>query len=629
MMYEVTRPDILRTGFVAGLLSGWWVGVESHRQSSPLLSCESWEKVLCDNGFSGIDLELPDFVSDECQEGSILVTTAMSFTLEEAGCSNVVVIADLSSSLQVDVADKLKSALLSEEHISCDIRCFDAAVSIKDKSSVRFILLEELERPLLSDSSAEKYLAIRELLTSSNSVLWITGSGGQYSKGPEYAIINGLSRVLRNENPKRAIATLALDIQREITEKQLQWICHVFRVFQLEHESSQHDSEFIEIDGFLSVPRVVRDSCLSQELFTRSLTHQSRMRILRDAPPMKLAVASPGLLDTLCFVDDEDYRRPLAPDEVEIEVRTIGMNFKDCLTALGQIPGSSFGTECAGVVTRVGKDCAFLAGDRVMMAATETFKTFSRAKDHLVHKIHDEMTFLEAASIPTQFGTAWQAIHELAHLKRGETILIHAGAGGTGQAAVQISQYLGAEIFVTVGSEMKKELLIREYGISEDHVFDSRDTSFAKGIMRVTGNKGVDVVINSLSGEGLIASWECIAPYGRFIEIGKKDILANSSLPMYRFEKNTSFICFDGFVWQRERPLQAKETFRTLLNLFAQRRLHAARPLHAYDISQLEEVFRLMQDGNMAGKIVLQLSPDAQVPVLYLLDSIMRPLTCY
>lgn len=618
MIYEPTRPEILRTGFITGLMSGWWLGIESYRQWTPLLSCDSWRKVLCDNGFSGIDLELPDFVSPECQEGSIIVSTATSNTVEDTKFDSIVIIVDLCSILQVNVAESLKAMLMPEDHLHCEIRSYEEAVSLEDKSKLSFIFLEELERPLLGDLSPEKYPAIQELLTSCKSVLWITdGGGSDYSKRPEYAIVNGLSRVLRNENPERPFATLALDIHADVTEKQIQLICRVFhQVLGTDHESAWYDSEFVEVDGFLSIPRVIPDRDLSQELFARSLPNQSKTRIFGELPPMRLAIVSPGLLDTLCFVEDEDYGRSLASDEVEIEVQAIGMNFKDCLTALGRVPDSSFGSECAGVVTRVGESCPFVAGDRVLMAAAETFKTFARGNVHLVHKINDEMTVLEAASIPSQFGTAWQAVHELARLRRGETILIHAGAGGTGQAAIQISQYLGGEVFATVGSEAKRDLLIKEYGITENRIFDSRDASFAKGVMRVTGNKGVDVIINSLAGDSLIASWECIAPYGRFIEIGKKDILANSSLPMYPFRKNVSFICFDGYTWQLERPLQAQETFRVLLDLFAQSKLHTARPLHAYSISQAEEVFRLMQDGRMAGKAVLQVTPDAQVPVI-------------
>lgn len=616
VMYEPTQPDNLRTGFITGLMPEWWSGTESYRAFSPSLSYELWGNVLRDNGFSGLDLELPDFVNLECQQGSILVTTAILMGPVESRSGTVVLIADLSSRSQLNVAQHLKASLVMEGSLNCEVLSFNEAASLREKSEIHFVFIEELERPVLSDLSSETYLVLQELLTSAKSIFWISDCGGASPKKPEYAVINGLSRVLRNENPERPFITLALDLEGDITEKQLQNIHRCFQpVQQSRLESLSYEPEFVEINGFLNIPRVVQANELSEDLFLRSLPQQSLMRTFRQSSPLKLAIKSPGLLDTFHFVEDDDYLRSLASDEIEIEVQTIGLNFRDCLIALGRVPGSSFGSECAGLITRVGKTCDLRPGDRVVMSATEAFKTFSRGKAHQVFKIPDDMTFIEAASIPSQFGTAWEALHGLARLREGEKILIHAGAGGTGQAAIQISQHFGAEIFATVGSEAKKSVLINEYGIQADHIFYSRDTSFAKGIMRMTENRGVDVILNSLAGESLVASWECIAPYGRFIEIGKKDILSNSKLPMYPFRKNTSFSCLDGFTLQAERPMQVRESFKTILNLFAEGKLHAVRPLHSYSISNVEEAFRLMQDGKIAGKIVLEVTPNVQVPV--------------
>ena len=133
--------------------------------------------------------------------------------------------------------------------------------------------------------------------------------------------------------------------------------------------------------------------------------------------------------------------------------------------------------------------------------------------------------------VPVNYTTAWIAFRDVSRLQPGETVLIHSAAGGTGQAAIQIAQYIGAVVLATVGTESKAQFLTKQYGIPGDRISSSRDpTSFARGVKRVTSGKGVDVVFNSLSGEGLRESWECIAPYGRFVEIGKKDILARNQV---------------------------------------------------------------------------------------------------
>ena len=615
MVYEPTQPDILRTGFLAGLLSGWWLGIEDYRPWGPSLTSDLWQTVLSDNDFSGLDLELPDFVSAECQEGSILVTTAISPVLEKRAKHRIVIVVDADSEIQAQASQRLKTILLSEESTDCEICTFDEAASETTRENIVFIYLQELERPFISTLSAESYSALQQLLVSSKGVLWVSAGGGVSSKKPEYQIVDGLSRALRNENPERRFATLALDVAGSLTEQQLQSIHQIFKATRFGSDSVDYEPEHIEIDGMLNVSRAVQASQLSQDLYVRSLQQQSNVQTISESPPLKLTIGSPGLLDTLHFIEDKSCMEPFESDDVEIQVRAIGMNFQDCLIALGRVPGMAFGKECAGVVTRAGEDSGVSPGDRVLMYGSETFKTICRGKKNHVCKISEDMSFQEAASIPAQFGTAWQVVHEIARIRKGETILIHAGAGGTGQAAIQISQYLGAEVFATVGSDAKKQVLINEYGIPEDHIFYSRDTSFAKGIKRMTEGRGVDVIMNALAGESLIASWECIASYGRFVEIGKKDILSNSNLPMFPFRKNASFICFDGSTWMWERPLQAKEDLQVILDLFAAKKLHAARPLHVHSISNIEQVFRLMQDGRTAGKIVLEVTPDAEIPV--------------
>lgn len=142
------------------------------------------------------------------------------------------------------------------------------------------------------------------------------------------------------------------------------------------------------------------------------------------------------------------------------------------------------------------------------------------------------MSYVTGASLPIIFTTAYHSLIEIAHIQPENTVLIHAGAGGTGGAAIQIAQHFGAEIFTTVGSRAKKELVMDLYGIPESHIFYSRSV---EDIMRMTNGKGIDIVLNSLSGKGLISSWECIAPFGHFVEIGKRDIHALKDLPMFKF----------------------------------------------------------------------------------------------
>lgn len=620
VMYEPTNPDILRTGFVAGLLSGWWLAVEDYRLKGPSLTSRMWDKVLLDNGFSGLDLELPDFRSEACQEGSILITTAISPASKSHIRDKIVIVVDSNSSMQQKTSRHLKSLLLSENQLDCAIYGFQEAASLPDKETIIYMYLQDLEQQTFHDISSETYLILQQSLTCCKGAFWVSSAGGVVPKQPSHAILDGLFRVLRNEYPGKRFVNLALDVRGCPSEHQLHSIYCIFMDTQVKAEIAEYEPEYVEIDGFLNIPRALLDNELSKSLHTRSLAQQFKVQSINESIPLRLTIGSPGLLNSLHFIEDKDYIQPLEPDEVEIQLRAVGLNFRDCLVALGRVPGTTFGSECAGVVTRVGGECNLYPGDRVMVITNEAFKNFPREEVDHVWKIPASLSFVEAASIPAQFGTAWQAIQGIARIQKGQSILIHAGAGGTGQAAVQISQYLGAEVFVTVSSELKKKILMDEYGIPENHIFYSEDTSFAKGIKRMTKGRGVDVVLNSLAGDSLVASWECIAPYGRFIEIGKKDILSNSSLPMFSFRHNTSFSAFDGFSWLWQRPMEARATIQDVIDLYAAKKLHAARPLHVYNISDVQKALRLMHDGKTAGKIVLELTLDSMVPVRKLLQ---------
>ena len=229
----------------------------------------------------------------------------------------------------------------------------------------------------------------------------------------------------------------------------------------------------------------------------------------------------------------------------------------------------------------------------------------------LLAKIPDTMSFQEAAAFPVTFITAYHSLVEVAHPSKGERVLNHAGAGGTGQAAVQVAQYLQAEAFVTVGSTEKRQHM-QELGVLADHIFYSRDTSFAYAVKRMTG-EGVDVVLNSLTGESLVASWECISPFGRFVEIGKKDIQSHKSLPMFPFAHNVSFSAFDLMEIIQRKPDIIQKSSQSLIKLMIEHKLRPIHPLQMYGLSQVEQAFRMMQSGRNVGKMVVEMRKDEVV----------------
>jgi len=217
----------------------------------------------------------------------------------------------------------------------------------------------------------------------------------------------------------------------------------------------------------------------------------------------------------IIFQDDKSKETPLEDDKVEIEVKACGVNFKDVFIALGQMRSTDqMVGECSGIISSVGANLnhRFRVGDRVWSLVATPYANFARSLGCTVYKIPDSMSFLTAASIPVVFTTAYYSLVNVAKLKKGQTVLIHAASGGVGQAALMIAKSIGAEIIATVGSLSKAEMLMERYNIAKSHIFSSRSLNFSSGIRRLTNGGGVDVVLNSLAGEAMQESWHCVAP---------------------------------------------------------------------------------------------------------------------
>jgi NADPH:quinone reductase-like Zn-dependent oxidoreductase len=227
------------------------------------------------------------------------------------------------------------------------------------------------------------------------------------------------------------------------------------------------------------------------------------------------------------------------------------------------------------------------------------------------------MSFEVAATIPVAYGTAYHSL-KAARLTKEDTVLIHAATGSLGQALVMMCQNVGARILATVGTSEKKAFLMTQFGIPEEQIFYSRDSSFAHGVMRATGGRGVDVIFNSLSSELQRVTWDCIAPFGRFIELGRRDFVVNSRLEQARFRDNVTFVGLDFRHMNMVRPQYAQEAFRAYIELIQQGKVKAPQPIQVYGLGEVEDAFRTMQSGKHIGKLVVTATEEqhARVSVL-------------
>ncbi|KAK7731778.1 Type I Iterative PKS [Cytospora paraplurivora] len=476
------------------------------------------------------------------------------------------------------------------------------------------IIVCELDSPILSNLTEETFTHLQKILTESAGVLWVTKGAYLNATHPTKNMSAGLLRTIRSERAA-AVATLDLDPDSRLRDFEkvgliLQAFCRAF------DEKDSTDMEFAEQNGTLVIPRIVNDGDMDLTIH-REVHHDTCTPYLQDfisSRRLKMTFGTTGALDSLYFYDDISAQSGLGDDEIEIEVKATGMNFKDVVIAMGQLSSPYIGIECAGIVSRTGANVKSLAvGDRVCAMSHGAYSTYSRCPATSAAVIPATMSFEAAATVPVVYCTAFYGLIELGRLSEGESVLIHAAAGGVGQAAIQIAKTIGAEIYATVGSLEKKSFIMDTYGIPEDHIFSSRDTYFGPAIREATGGSGVDVVLNSLAGDLLRESWDSVANFGRFIEIGKRDITSNTRLEMAKFNSNATFSSVDLTLLANEKPKKMGEIFSQVMALFTADTIKTITPTTVFGISDVEKAFRLLQSGKTTGKLVVVPRPGEQV----------------
>ncbi len=297
--------------------------------------------------------------------------------------------------------------------------------------------------------------------------------------------------------------------------------------------------------------------------------------------------------------------------EVVVEVAATGLNFRDVMWSMGLLPeealedgfaGATIGMEIAGTVVAVGKNVPGLApGDLVMGIGPQAFATHAVISHEGLIRVPDGINLQAAATIPVAFLTAWYAMVELGRIERDETILIHGAAGGVGLAALQIAQLRGAKVIATAGTVEKRRFLSM---LGAKHVFDSRSLDFVDAVRGVTGGQGVDLVLNSLFAEAMERSVELLKPFGRFLELGKRDYYSDRKLALRPFRRNISYFGIDADQLLVKASGLTKRIFDDLETLFAEGKL-SPLPFRAFRYSETASAFRLMQNAGHIGKIVV------------------------
>ncbi len=609
LMLEVTAPERW-IDITFGLTDGWWRFTdEGVRPGYPLLSRGEWLDLLAGCGFEAAQA-LPE--ETELSKEAILLARKPFAGQEPQGW---LVFGDASG-----VGQELAAGLRARGH-RCTVvlpgdrteaqdgglwrldpsrpegfkrlletagQAFDGVVHLWSLDlPARPEGLDELENGQALGAGSLLHLVQALGGGTSTPALWIVTRGAQPAgrgvSGPAQASAWGLGKVIQLEHPEYRPRMVDLDPAE-----------------QAESGAKRLLDEILAPDGEEQV--AYRDS---QRFAARLVAEELKAtQAEASAPAVCLEVGDSGVLDDLAIVQ-ADRHKP-GPGEVEIRVLASGLNFRDVLNALAmRTDPEPLGSECAGRIAALGPGVTgFSVGDPVVAVVNGAFASYVIAEAALVAPLPAGFDFAQAAAVPMAVMTAAYALEKTAGIQAGDRVLIHAAAGGVGQAAVQIALRRGAEVFATAGSPAKRQFL-KDQGVQ--HVFDSRSLDFAAQVLDLTGGEGVDIILNSLAGEFIPQSVAVLANDGCFLEIGKRGIWTQEQFAGVK--PNATYAVIDLALVRVRQP----EAFRSLFAEVIQGAaagVYPPLPLHTFPLEEISEAFRFMSQAKHIGKIVVTQSDE-------------------
>jgi amino acid adenylation domain-containing protein len=662
VILEITRKADW-FNLVFGLLDGWWRFSDSkRRKDSPIIGSCQWKSLLSDCGFRDTTSLFTNANGEEAlQTVTFAHTPEENITLpvkknkdgevaiqygptesKDARQGSWLILADeqgIAQKLAEDLRKQGDRCILAycgkkylqhgpdHYHLPVDepsaiSRLFSESGIINDtcKGAIHLWPIdapagEMLTSQKLMESQKSVCAALLHLLQKQPEnyipALWLVTSGSQALEngaGTELARVSqatlwGLGRVVSNEFED--ISCKLVDLGSAPSQQEIKSLVDLLQ--------GVWEDEEIALRG---------EKCYVRRLHRLSLEEMEpnlKVRLMSpDTDSFRLEISRPGALENLRLREAES---PVpGAGELTIRVHASGLNFQEVLLALDMLPrealpreleSPALGLECAGTVLECGEGVAgFRPGDEVIALASAAHGSRAIARAHLVVHKPENISFVQAASLVNAFVTASYSLHQVAQITEGDRVLIHSATGGVGLAAIRLCKEAGAEIFATAGTAQKRDYL-SSLGI--EHVMDSRSISFADEVLSHTDGEGVDVVLNSITGHAMEASLNLLRPYGRFVELGKRDIYGNSALGLLPFRKNLSYTAVDLQQMAMDRPDFAKRMIRQVVQDVARGRWEVI-PATTFDLAEAENAFRYMAQAKHIGKIVLTLEK-SQYPV--------------
>ncbi|KAI9715397.1 MAG: Type I Iterative PKS [Chrysothrix sp. TS-e1954] len=589
------------------LLPGWWFAKDKYRSGEgPLLDRSAWHDLLASSGFSGVQGAIEDY-HDQPEH---FMTAMWSTKIDRRDCAGrskpIVVCGSFVGSDEKHFAQQISERVNSRLDCASPIQHISELDGTLDSF---YIFIDSSERSFLSDVSLDGFEALKRMVLESQGLLWITPENAS----PEAETIKGMLRALRQEHSSKQL--MLLDNAPSTIEATSAIVSLAERLQKSDHVMIK-EQEFTWGDGLVHVPRLMPLMTAKETLAEEAgIPQRETQSLWHSSDGLEMTVDTIGSPESIYFQRNSILAGELKDDEILVRVEAAGMNFRDLLLVLGTMPWHPPGLEGAGTILRAGNQVKDLQpGDRVFYASLQAgFANYVRLPYLHASKLPANVSTVEAATLPIAYSTAITCLAHVARLKEGESVLIHAASGAVGQACIALSQHLGAQIFVTAGTQEKRNFLHNTFAIPWTRIFSSRNSDFRNQILCATDGRGVDVIVNSLSDHLLQMTWDLVADFGRFVEIGKKDALLNNYLWMKPFDRNVTFSSVDIRKIFLEKPQEVRHCLADISDMLQSETITPIRPIHVTPISQVASGLRRLQAGQNIGKIVCTIGPDDMV----------------
>lgn len=602
LLQEPTTPEDPSHFYVFGVFPGWWLGVEEYRRLCPLMDQPQWDHLMKENGFTGTDIVMRDYESDDAHQMDFLIchAAANDVAAKPTVPQTVSLIVDGGSAVQFAAAETIRNTLLATADTESKIVALSELQAESEVSMSTCISLLDFDGPFMTSMSEQQFDGLQQLLKKARLLLWVSRGGGDQPHEPGFQIIDGFARSFRLEAAYLKLVHLALEPSDILTANQADAIV---QVLDLTSASDNYEHEVIEKAGYLHAQRVVPQPALRRDFLARMRPQRTVLRPFNADTSVQLEIDAPAQLDTLAFTATPICSGPLRFDEVEIQVKAAGLSQEDHLIAMGRSEARAFGRDCAGVVTRVGEGCTLQPGQRVWMYANGICGSTVRSSMHTVVLLPEAVSFDQVCALPSDVVTAAHALHVVARLEANDTVLLDL-AGSLLRVMLEMSKSRCLNIFVIAHSLDEKLILEQETDLPPSHVLVS-GTPFQHQFKALNRGRWADAVISTRADAACADVLSGFGTYVRIANDGQRSTIPSSA-------GNLTFVNLDIAALAEARPKLLQPSLQMAVSLAAAVKQD---DIHAYPASDVVGAFKRLGEVEHGEKVVLRSGCENNIPV--------------